>query len=178
MLGKKNASPVQKVLEVDANFQGNLAFKDEVNLHINGHFEGRLDTKGDLLIGEHATVKANIIGERITIAGSVNGDVTAQSEIRLMAASKVVGDIRTPNLVIERGAVFHGMSRMLSNIEKDPNHRSVLFNIDEVSRYLSVETELIAEWAENGKFPGMRDGESWKFEKDKVDEWIANGRII
>ena len=45
MLGKKKASLIEKVLEVDANFQGNLIFKDEVNLHINGHFEGRLETK-------------------------------------------------------------------------------------------------------------------------------------
>ena len=178
MLGKKKASPIEKVLEVDANFQGNLIFKDEVNLHINGHFEGRLETKGVLLIGEHATVKANIVGERITIAGSVNGDVTARSELTLTATSKIVGDIRTPNLVMERGSVFHGMSRMLSNTDKDAGCRPLFLNIDEVSRYLSVETELITEWAENGKFPGMREGEIWKFEKDKVDEWIANGRII
>lgn len=178
MFGKKNTSPLQKVLDVDANLQGNLIFKDEVNLHINGHFDGRLETKGDLLIGEHATVKANIVGERITISGSVNGDVTALSELRLTATAKVVGDVRTPNLMMDRGAVFHGMSRMLSGADKDIHHRSIFFNIDEVSRYLSVETELITEWAENGKFPGTRDGKAWKFDKEKVDEWIANGRII
>src|SRR3989338_1770853 len=98
MLGKKHGNSAPKVLEVDASFQGNLIFKDEVNLHINGHFEGRLETKGDLLIGEQASVKANIIGERITIAGSVNGDVTAVSELRLAPTAKVIGDIRTPNL--------------------------------------------------------------------------------
>ena len=178
MLGKKNASPVAKVLEVDANFQGNLIFKDEVNLHINGHFEGRLETKGELLIGEHASVRANIIGERVTIAGSVNGDVTAIAELKLTSTSKVIGDIRTPNLVMDRGSVFHGMSRMLTGTEKDVNYRGVFLNLDEVSRYLSVETELISEWAENGKFPGLREGEVWRFEKEKVDEWIANGRII
>ena len=178
MLGKKNTSQAQKVLDVDASLQGNLIFKDEVNLHINGHFDGRLETKGDLLIGEHAVVKADIVGERITIAGSVNGDVTALSELRLAATSKVVGDIRTQSLIVDRGAVFHGMSRMLSNTDKDNKQRSVLFSIDEVSRYLSVETGLISEWAESGKFPGMHDGEAWKFDKDKVDEWIANGRII
>ena len=183
MLGKKKTSPVekveaQKVLDVDASLQGNLIFKDDVNLHINGHFEGRLETKGDLLIGVNATVRANIVGERITISGNVNGDVTALSEIRLTETAKVAGDIRTPNLIIDRGAVFHGMSRMLSSSDPDANHRPVFFSIDEVSRYLSVETDLIAEWTETGKFPGTREGEDWKFDKEKVDEWIANGRII
>ncbi len=178
MLGKKNGSQAQKVLDVDASLQGNLIFKDEVNLHINGHFEGRLETKGDLLIGEHAVVKANIVGERITISGQLTGDVTSASEIVLKPTAKLAGDIRTPQLIAERGAVFHGMSRMLSGQDKDSSHRQAFFNLDEVSRYLSVETGLISEWAENGKLPGTRDGESWRFDKQKVDEWIANGRII
>jgi excisionase family DNA binding protein len=178
MLGKKNESKAQKVLDVDASLQGNLVFKDEVNLHINGHFEGRLETKGDLLIGEHAIVKANIVGERITISGNVNGDVTAASELVLKSTGKLVGDIRTPQFITERGAVFHGMSRMLSGHETDGVPHSVFFNLDEVSRYLSVETSMISQWAENGKLPGMREGDAWKFDKRKVDEWIANGRII
>ena len=45
---KKNDSSAPKVLDVDASLQGNLVFKDAVNLHINGNFEGRLETKGDL----------------------------------------------------------------------------------------------------------------------------------
>ena len=178
MLGKKNISQAQKVLDVDASLQGNLIFKDEVNLHINGSFEGRLETKGDLLIGEHAVVKANIVGERITISGSVNGDVTAASEIVLTATAKLVGDIRTQHLITERGAVFHGMSRMLAGQDRETGARPVFFNIDEVSHYLSVETELISEWVENGKLPGTRDGKNWRFDKQKVDEWIANGRVI
>ena len=177
MLGRKNEAPVQKVLDVDASFQGNLIFKDEVNLHINGHFEGRLETKGDLLIGEKAIVKANIVGERITIAGNLTGDVTAQTEVRLMPTAKIVGDIRTSNLIVERGVVLHGMSRMVTSSEKDSG-RQVFFNLDEVSRYLSVETGLITEWVETGKFPGTREGADLKFDKEKVDEWIANGRII
>ncbi len=183
MLGKKNGSQVQKVpekkvLDVDASFQGNLIFKDEVSLRISGNFEGRLETKGDLFIGERAVVRANIIGERITIAGDVNGDVTAASEITLTATAKVVGDIRAPQLVIERGAVLHGMSRMLASHEKENAHRAIFFNLDEVSRYLSVEANLITEWVESGKLPGVRNGEEWRFDKQKVDEWIANGRII
>ena len=74
--------------------------------------------------------------------------------------------------------MFHGMSRMLAGHDKDSSHRPVFFNLDEVSRYLSVETDLISEWVESGKLPGTREGEDWKFDKQKVDEWIANGRII
>ena len=42
----------EKVLEVDASMTGTLTFKDPVNLRINGRFDGTLDTKGSLTIGE------------------------------------------------------------------------------------------------------------------------------
>ncbi len=178
ILGRKNASKEPKVLDVDASLQGNLVFKDAVQLRINGSFDGNLETKGDLFIGDHATVKANIIGERITIAGTLQGDVTALTELKLTSTARVSGNIKTPTLEIEKGGIFHGSSRMLADAENHSTQaRRVLFGVDEVAHYLSVEKNLIAEWAETGKLPASRDGEVWRFEKQKVDEWIANGRV-
>ena len=177
MLGRKN-SQEPKVLDVDASLQGNLVFKDQVNLHINGSFEGRLETKGDLLIGQAAQVKATIVGERITVAGQVTGDIVALAGIKLAATARVNGDITTPRLMVEEGAVFQGQSRMLAKeTERDSGGRKVLLTLDEVANYLSVEGSLISQWAETGKLPGSRQGQDWRFDKQKVDEWIANGRI-
>ena len=59
MMGKRDKKhEVEKTLDVDASMQGSLIFKDPVNLKINGRFEGTLNTKGNLMIGEHATVNA------------------------------------------------------------------------------------------------------------------------
>ena len=178
MLGKKNDSRDLKALEVDATLQGNLIFKDPVNLSINGCFEGRLETKGDLMIGERAVVKADIFGERITVSGRVTGDITAALEVKLAATAKVIGDIHTPSLVIEKGGVLQGMARMLSTDEMLTQSGKVFMSVEEVAHYLSVERELVSEWAEGGKLPGMRDEVGWQFDKEKVDQWIANGRII
>ncbi len=180
MLGKKNESHAHKVLEVDASLQGNLVFKDAVYLNINGHFEGRLETKGDLSIGEKAVVKADIIGERITIAGHVTGNVTAATELNLTGTSRLIGDIRTPVLSIEKGGIFQGQSRTGSVEHRDDENGSKkgLLTLEEVAHYISVERSLITEWAENGKLPASRDGSNWRFEKERVDEWIANGRIV
>ena len=62
-------------LELAANMQGTLNFKDPVNLRINGNFEGYLDAKGNLEIGEKATVSADIKGENVTIRGAVKGNL-------------------------------------------------------------------------------------------------------
>ena len=177
MLGKKNESRTSKILDVDASMQGSLVFKDAVNLHINGSFDGRLETKGSLVIGEGASVRADIIGENISIAGNVHGDITASAEVALKSTARVYGNIKTPTLSVEKGATFHGLSRMLENEAAELATPRVFFNLEDVAKYLSVERELVTEWAQSGKLPGAREGEGWRFDKRRVDEWIANGRI-
>jgi cytoskeletal protein CcmA (bactofilin family) len=92
MIGKKQRRPEaeEKILDVNASMQGNMIFKDPVNLKINGTFEGTLTTKGNLTIGESAEVKADIIGENIVIAGKVTGDIIAWQD-----AAKYYGRIKT-----------------------------------------------------------------------------------
>jgi len=80
--GKKQQAVEEKVLDIDASIQGNVVFKDPVNLKINGKFEGGLTTKGNLTIGSSADVKADIVGESIIVAGKVVGDIIAQKETR------------------------------------------------------------------------------------------------
>lgn len=177
MLGRKSSSQPPKILEVDANFQGNLVFKDAVNLRISGHFEGTLETKGELIIAETATVKADITGEKIKVSGHLTGNITAFSEIHVSARGKIVGDVDTPALTVERGGVLQGACTMLSLDHSQTMDRKLFLTPEEVARYLSVEKSLVDEWAENGKLPGSREGETWRFDKAQVDQWIANGRI-
>ena len=54
----------EKVMDVDASMQGSLSFKDPVNLRINGKFEGTLEVRGNLTIGQNAIVLADIVEHR------------------------------------------------------------------------------------------------------------------
>ena len=85
LLRRDKGKSEEKVLEVDASMQGTLTFRDPVNLKINGKFEGTLDTRGFLTIGENAVVNASIKGEAITILGKVNGNITAQNVLRILS---------------------------------------------------------------------------------------------
>jgi excisionase family DNA binding protein len=174
MLGKNRKREAEKVLDVDTSMQGTLIFKDSVNLRINGTFEGVLNTKGSLAIGEQAVVNADITGESIVIAGKVSGNITALKDLKLIAPARVIGDIRTPSLSIAEGAIFDGTSRMLS---KADNFTNLLMTPDDLAKYLEIETNLVYEWANSGKLPGTRDGDAWKFERAKIDEWVAQGKI-
>jgi len=164
----------EKVLDVDASMQGTLIFKDSVNLRINGTFEGVLNTKGSLMIGEQAVVNADITGESIVIAGQVNGNITALKNLKLVSPARVVGDIRSPLLSIAEGAIFDGTSRMQG---KGGNFTGNDMTPDDLAKYLEIETNLVYEWASSGKLPGTKEGDAWRFERAKIDEWVAQGKI-
>ncbi len=159
----------EKILDVDASMQGTLVFKDPVNLRINGNFEGRLDTKGSLAIGENASVRADITGEEISISGKVTGSIIANKILKILSPAHIVGDITSPALSVETGAVLQGKCQMLSH----PSQKGRVFNVDELAKYLEVEVSNIKNWANSGKIPAFKDGNEWRFDRAMVDEWIA-----
>lgn len=168
---RKN-EPFEKILDVDASMQGTLVFKDPVNLKINGRFEGQLTTKGSLTIGQNATVNANIEGEAIEVAGKVTGDIVAKRELKLDGTAQVIGNIVTPTLVIDKGAIFDGRSKMLAGKEG-----ARWMSVEEVARYLEVDPQTIQDWASSSKIPCQRDGQEWRFEKSRIDDWVISEKI-
>ena len=178
MIGKKGRKhEEEKVLDVDAAMQGSLIFKDPVNLRINGRFEGTLNTKGNLMIGPHATVNADVTGDTIVIAGKVNGNIYALHELKLISPACVVGDIKTPLLSVAEGAVFEGGCKMLLKSKSETGHKNNLMTSDELAKYLEVDAGMIADWVNSGKLEGTKDGDTWRFERSKIDNWVAEGKI-
>ncbi len=174
---KQKGRELEKVLDVDASMQGTLKFRDPVNLRINGKFEGSLDTKGNLTIGEGAVVSAEIIGENIIIEGKVVGNITASDRLTLTSSALVTGDISTPILSVAAGAKFYGKCQMELKAESNISKREDLLTVDEVARYLKIDTASVLEWANSDKIPALRDGDGWKFERVKVDKWISEEKI-
>ena len=162
----------EKWLEVDASMTGTLAFKDPVNLQINGRFDGTLETKGNLAIGERAEVKATIQGEAITIGGTVNGTVTASGRVELQASARVTGKIASPRVIMQDGAIFHGTLEMMGTRGGSP-----WMTVEELARYLEVEAGTVVQWAEGGKLPAQRENNQWRFDRAKIEEWLAHEKI-
>jgi len=81
----------------------------EENLTIDGQIEGTIEVGNhSLTIGAGATVKADLTAKSIMVSGTVNGSLTATERIDLRASASVNGDIVTPRLVMDDGAVVKG----------------------------------------------------------------------
>ena len=83
-------------------------------MRVDGHFSGRITSStGTLIVGANGKVDANIEVAVAQIHGTINGDIIATQRLELGRAAKVNGNIQTPSLVIEQGAIFEGSCKML-----------------------------------------------------------------
>jgi cytoskeletal protein CcmA (bactofilin family) len=173
-----NPQPAEeKVLDVNASMQGTLRFDDPVNLRINGKFEGTLDIKGRLMVGDRADVKANITGETVSVAGVINGNIKATTLLKLESTARIVGDIETPKLSIVEGAFISGNIHMPGPSSSEPEARGDWMNLNQLAKYLEVDPGKINDWASGGLLPGTKEGGEWIFERTKVDKWISEGKV-
>ncbi len=168
--------PDEKILDVDARMQGTIIFKDPVNLRINGSFEGRLETCGNLTIGENAHVRADISGERIVIAGKVTGSLVATDSITLVKPAVIQGEIRTPSLVVAEGAILDGKCIML-NLKDSSKSTASILSLRDVAQYLEVEAKVVEAWAVEKKIPAEFQNGEWQFNRAAIDKWIQDEQI-
>ena len=83
-------------------------------MRVDGHLSGRVSSSaGTLIVGSNGKVDANIEVAVAVIHGTINGDIIATQRLELGRSAKVTGNIQTPSLIIEQGAVFEGSCKML-----------------------------------------------------------------
>jgi cytoskeletal protein CcmA (bactofilin family) len=105
-------SEVRGFLGEGIGLKGDLSFSGAVR--VDGHLEGEFVRGEILIIGEPGLVNAGINVSILQISGQVQGNITARQRVELLRPSRVTGTIRTPCLVIWKGAVFNGKIDMAS----------------------------------------------------------------
>jgi len=66
-----------------------------------------------------AKVQAGVV----VVAGQITGDVVAARRLHIEKSGRVEGDVQTPALLMEEGAVLNGRVRMGKSAEKPASKR-------------------------------------------------------
>lgn len=91
--------------------KGDIAFADR--LQVDGKTVGKLSSEsGTLIVGESGHVEAQIDVGVCVVHGSVHGNLIARSKLEIRRTGRVNGDVVTPVLLVEEGAIFNGAIRM------------------------------------------------------------------
>lgn len=103
-------SDVNTLVGRGSHFEGKMTFEGVVR--IDGSFLGEIVSDDTLIIGEGAEVRAELDVATLVVYGIVYGNVRASNCVELHAPAHLVGNMVTPQLVVERGARFDGHCRM------------------------------------------------------------------
>lgn len=101
------AAGVPSIISADMVINGNINSAGEVQL--DGVLDGDIKA-GSLIVGEKAAVKGEIICEKVTVRGRVEGSIRAR-QVALASSSHIEGDILHSALSVESGAHFEGNCR-------------------------------------------------------------------
>jgi cytoskeletal protein CcmA (bactofilin family) len=97
------------VIDHGCDAQGRLSFVGTVAM--NGKFRGELFSADTLFLGSEGEVEAEVQVKVGIIAGQVKGNITGRERIELSPSARIFGNIVTPILVLEEGAVFDGQCK-------------------------------------------------------------------
>lgn len=108
MFGKNNNSSneINSIIGEGSYFKGTFSLNGA--LSIDGSYEGETLEVNNLFVGKTGKVKSNIQAVSVTIEGIVIGNIKAESRVMLMPTSRVLGEITTPELIIQNGVVLEG----------------------------------------------------------------------
>jgi cytoskeletal protein CcmA (bactofilin family) len=105
------ATEITALLGRGTQFEGKLHFEGRVR--IDGVFKGEIRSDDTLVIGEGAEIHAEIdVATVIVRGGVVHGNIRAKTAIEVHAPGKIVGNLHSPSLFIDRGVEFQGTCRM------------------------------------------------------------------
>ena len=111
----KESEKVATVFSEATSFNGILKF--DTSIKIEGSFKGKILSKGHLMIGEKAKVRADIKAGSIVIAGEVKGNVEASERLEMLPSGKLYGNIKTKKLKMANGVVFEGSCQMMDDAQ-------------------------------------------------------------
>ena len=100
------------------NFKGIITYNGTIR--IDGNVEGEIISQGTLVVGEDATIDAEISVGKIISSGKINGNIIAKERIHLMHPAIQNGSVTAPILIIDEGVKFNGNCEMKSSGGEDP----------------------------------------------------------
>lgn len=88
-------------------------------LYIDGRIDGSINvTDNRVTIGRNGSVQANITAKEVVIMGTVKGNIECSDRLDIRADGSLTGDVSTPRISVEDGAVLKGSIEVRNSGQK------------------------------------------------------------
>src|SRR5436305_468448 len=111
-------SPGLAVIGKAMLIKGQITSRED--LFVDGEVDGAVDLQDcRLTVGPNGRIGAGARAREVEVMGRVDGDVEATKKITIRTGGRLVGDLRTPGIVIEDGAYFKGRIEIVTTQAQD-----------------------------------------------------------
>jgi len=110
------------ILGNGSHWSGLLEF--EGTARIDSEFTGDIRTSGQLIVGPDARITGTLSVGELEVFGVVDGKVQAERKIVLRNNSSLKGEVVTPRLITDEGALFSGKIHMVDMNEGNRARRA------------------------------------------------------
>jgi len=97
-----------------ATFEGKVITPHTIQVF--GKFSGEISTSDTVVVGRDGVVRADITAKSVQIGGKVEGNIICKEVVELEENAQIFGNITAKQLVIKKGAIFHGNSSMAQGV--------------------------------------------------------------
>ena len=84
------------------------SFSGGENIVVRGHVTGESIVSGAVVIAETGCWDGKLVADVVIVLGILNGDIEAREKIEIHSSAKIKGNISSPMVAIETGAVHEG----------------------------------------------------------------------
>lgn len=96
---------------IGTNIPENTTLKGELkcdgNLHIGGLVDGQVECAGSVVISESAVVKADVRARKVSVLGTVEGSIQADT-VEILNGGRILGDVDVIDLLLDEGGIVRG----------------------------------------------------------------------
>ncbi len=107
--GSARERPVSRIAE-GTRISGQVTGSTE--LVLDGELDGKIDLDARVVVGPSGTVRGEIAGRSVLVAGKVFGNVRGRERVEVGTSGNLEGDISAPRVTIAEGAFFKGKVEM------------------------------------------------------------------
>ncbi len=112
--GRMPQPAIESTIGANTHIKGDI--QGDGGLRVDGIVEGTIEITGNLVITESAKVRAEIKANNVSIAGAVQGNISA-NRVEILDTGRVWGDLTIKSLLINEGAYLRGQTFMPQDLQ-------------------------------------------------------------
>lgn len=101
----------ESIIGPNITIEGDITGTDALTIlgNVRG---GKIQVKESVIVAPTGRVDGEVESAGIEIAGAVTGNVSASDKVEIKSGGKLVGDVKSPRILIADGASFKGNINM------------------------------------------------------------------